>query len=367
MADGTRRGRNIVIGVVVALVVALVALRMALPHVAKRYVNDTLDQHPVYDGRIGDVDIALVRGAYAIHDIEVVKQNGEVVEPFFAAEVVDLSVLWSALWKGSVAGEIVMTKPRLNFVTDDDPGADQTGAEGEGEDANWREIVLELFPVRIDRLVIVDGEVRYVDRTAEPLVIDVELEGVQAEATNLTNVRDLPEEQLTATIVATGRDENYGDLELDARFDSLAEHPTFDLDLRLAGLRMIAFNEFLSRYGKFDLEQGRMDLNLEIAASDGNFEGYVKPVLYDVEILAKDEIRREGVKGVVDAVAGVVKGIFTNPEEKQLATRIPVSGTFDDPDVGVWDAVFGAVRNAFIEALENGIDNTISMADAEGD
>lgn len=69
----------------VALVVTavLVGLRVALPQLVQDYVNKKLDEMPEYDGRIGDVDMHLWRGAYSIQSIEIVKTEGDVPVPFF--------------------------------------------------------------------------------------------------------------------------------------------------------------------------------------------------------------------------------------------------------------------------------------------
>src|SRR5438552_14901605 len=66
------------------LAVLLVALRLALPHFVKNYVNRTLSEIPGYRGRVGDIDIALWRGAYTIHGLDLVKTDGKVPVPFFS-------------------------------------------------------------------------------------------------------------------------------------------------------------------------------------------------------------------------------------------------------------------------------------------
>jgi hypothetical protein len=67
-------------------------LRIALPHIVRKYVNKKLDEMPEYDGRIGDVDIHLWRGAYSIQGIEIIKTEGDVPVPFFSSRRVMFSV-----------------------------------------------------------------------------------------------------------------------------------------------------------------------------------------------------------------------------------------------------------------------------------
>src|SRR6476659_2401286 len=86
------------VGLVVVLAVLLIAIRLALPHLVRNYVNRTLSMIPDYRGEVGDIDIHLWRGAYTIHDAKVVRTSGKVPVPFFSAPRVDLSVQWRELF-----------------------------------------------------------------------------------------------------------------------------------------------------------------------------------------------------------------------------------------------------------------------------
>ena len=74
------------------IVVILIAVRLALPYVLKDYANRQLNKSHDYGGSIGDVTVHLWRGAYRIHNINIVKRDGEVSTPFFSANYLDLSL-----------------------------------------------------------------------------------------------------------------------------------------------------------------------------------------------------------------------------------------------------------------------------------
>src|SRR4051812_42921684 len=65
------------------IIVLLVIGRLMLPWALRSYVNRTLDQNPLYDGKIGDIDVHLWRGAYSIQDVRLVKTTGNVPVPLF--------------------------------------------------------------------------------------------------------------------------------------------------------------------------------------------------------------------------------------------------------------------------------------------
>src|SRR5437868_10719154 len=122
----------------VGLLILLVAARMALPTFLRYYVNRVIDQNPLYEGKIGLIEVHLYRGAYTIDDVRLLKRTGTVPVPLFAAKKVDLAIQWDALAHGKVVGRVKFERPELNFV--DSGGGDesqgQTGAGGP-----WLEII----------------------------------------------------------------------------------------------------------------------------------------------------------------------------------------------------------------------------------
>lgn len=359
-----RRIGRIVAWIGIGLLVALIVFRIALPTLVRDYVNRVLDKDPDYDGSIQDVDISLVRGAYVIHGVEIVDTRGDAPLPLFSSDQVDLSVKWKALLKGALVGEIEVLRPRINFVNGPTKETDQTG-----EDADWRDMVLDLFPLRIDRLAIVDGEVHYADFEANPKV-DVKVSQIQVEANNLTNSEKVAD-TLMATIVGSGRPMDLGIARVQVELDPFADKPTFDLNFEMRDVELVKLNDLIEAYAKFDVESGEMDAFVEVAARDGKFTGYVKPVLENVKVVSlKKEIQEDKdnpLKILWETVVGGAKGVLNNEPHEQLATRIPISGSFDDPKIAPWATVASALHNAFIEALSNSLDNDINFRDAPGD
>ena len=91
MRLNVRKGWFVGLGI---LIVVLIGLRAAAPFAVQRYVNRVLDRAEGYNGRIGDVDLALIRGAYQIEDVEILKSDGKVPVPLFKSPLVDLSIEW---------------------------------------------------------------------------------------------------------------------------------------------------------------------------------------------------------------------------------------------------------------------------------
>jgi hypothetical protein len=354
-----RRKRNLLIALA-AIAVILIGIRIALAPVILHFANSKLDQIPEYRGHIGDVDLALFRGAYQIKDVSLRKVQGASSVPFFAADLVDLSVEWGALLHGKLVGEVELHGPRLNFVVAPSKKASQTGI-----DSSWQDRSKELFPLDINRLQIYNGEIHFRDLTRTPKV-DVHLDQIDAVAKGLTT-RPHGQEALPATFHATGRAMDHAKLRLDMKLDPWARDPTFDMDGELTGLELKTLNDFLKAYAKIDAEGGTFSLYTEMAAEKGNFKGYVKPILKDVKIFSPGKKDEGGLlQSAWEAMVGGVESILENRPKDQLATQVPLAGKFKNPRAGLWASVGYLLRNGFIRALSPSLTHSIDFGDVTG-
>ncbi len=346
----------IVLGVVILL---LVAIRIALEPIVEKYVNHVLAKNESYTGSIDDVDLHLWRGAYQIQGLLLEKRDGTSTVPFLDIPETDLSVEWKALLHGSVVAEIELRQPKVNFVG----GSGESNQAGGGTD--WRQTVKDLVPLKINRFAIVDGEVHYADPTASPKV-DLEVNDLDVEATNLTNSEDLSG-TLVANVKARGKPLGLGQFDLTASLDPYADLPTFDLNASMKGVPLVKGNDFLKAYGKLDLEAGTLDAYTELASKDGKFKGYVKPLLHDTKVVSlKKDLKESGpLQTAWETAVGAVKGILANDKTENVATVVPIEGSFKDPKVNAWATIGEALRNAFIQALFGGLEGTITMKDVE--
>jgi hypothetical protein len=348
-------------GLALALIAGLIAFRLALPGLVRDYVNEKLDTIPEYDGHVGDVDIHLIRGAYSIDDVDILKTTGRVPAPFFAARRVDFSMEWRELFHGALVGEIWVDQGKVNFVKGETEEESQTRIDGA-----WLEVVQDLFPFRINRFEIVDGEVWFRDFHSNPKV-DVYLTNMFAVATNIHNTRDLKSE-LPADFRAVGNTLGEGKVTVHVKLDPLRDEPNFDLELALVNMDLVALNDLLEAYGKFNVKRGTFEVFAEIAGDDGGFDGYVKPFFKDLDVFELKDDSDNPLKLAWQAiVAGAVK-LFKNHPEDQVATKIPVTGTFEKTDVDLWTTLVNVLRNAFVEAFRARLDDSIDLfnRDQEG-
>ena len=274
--------------------------------------------------------------------------------PFFAAEVIDLSVEWKALFKGGLVGEIEVRRPILNFVKGPTEETSQTKIDKE-----WQDIVNELMPLKLNRFEIVEGEIHYLDYYSSPKV-DVFTSNIYILAENLSNVTDSTN-LLPSTV--TGSAEIYGGkAKLNMKLDALNKTPTFDMNAEMIGLNLVEVNDFLKAYGKFDVQKGSFGVYTEAAAKDGKIIGYTKPIIKDLDVIEwKDEKEDPLGQKLLESVIGLGGWIFKNKSEDQVATEIEFEGELKDPAINVWSIIGETLRNAFIEALYPSLEHTINI------
>lgn len=339
------------------ILLALVILRLCLPTLVKRYVNNTLSKIPGYTGRVGNIDIALWRGAYGIDDLRLLKTNGDAPVPFFSAKNINLSIQWKELFHGALVGRIRLTEPSLNFVGGTDESQKQTEI-----DASWQDRVQELFPLDINRFQIINGEVHFHNFQAKP-PINIHLDQINLLAENLSNSRERYD-KLLASIEATARPMNHGSVSLKTRLNPFADQPTFDLTAEIENVEVTAFHDFVVHYGKVKPLDGTISIYSEAVAEKGGFRGYVKPILKDLKVEDLEKKNMSVLEKVQSWATEFLTKILKNRKQNTVATKVEFSGTFEDPKTGIFSAIRYVLRNAFIKALEPQIENSLNLNEA---
>lgn len=151
-----------------------------------------------------------------------------------------------------------------------------------------------------------------------------------------------------ATLTAGGRPMDAGRFDVKGRFRSDAAGAEVDLDLAVQTLALATLNEALAAHGALPLASGTFSLALDANVRRGRISGEVTPVLADVEVREKEDAGF--VRSVAETTVDAVTGLLEN-ERGDIATRTTLSGTLPSPSVGVWEALVGLLRNAYVEAV----------------
>src|ERR1035437_2569132 len=265
--------------ILIGIAVLLIIIRLILPYVVLHYANKTLANMKGYYGHIDDIDLSIYRGAYIINDIYLNKLDSvsNKQTDFFKSKNIDLSIEWGALFHGSIVGELVFESPQLIFTKDKTDLSDV-----KKDTTDFRKLLKDFMPLKLNRFEVNNGDLHYTDNSATPKV-DVSLKQTRILALNLRSVTD-DKVELPSTVTAHASVYE-GTLNFDMKLDALADNATFDLNAEIKNVNLVLLNDFLKAYGNFDVTRGNFGLYTEMAAKDGKFKGYVKPIIKDLKVV----------------------------------------------------------------------------------
>lgn len=345
------------IGIISLLILLLIAARLYLNIWLPRYVNNALGNIKGYEGSVEDIDIALYRGAYKIHNLKIYKKTGNIPTPFVDIDTIDLSIQWRALLHGRIVSNAELTKPVINFAV---------GKSGEitqyGGGVDWSKTIRDLMPIDINLVTFKDGKLTYQDFSANPKV-NVYINNMSGEIRNLRNVVD-KDKQLPSTLIVRGNSIGGGDLDMTGKMNILRPIPDMDIETRLEHVNLPALSNYSNAYAAIDIKKGNLNVYSEFIVKNNKVSGYVKPIATDISLI---DLRKTSnpIKLAWETLVSVVVEIFTNHSKDQFATKIPLEGDLDNVDTDSWATIAGIIENAFINAFKNGLDRDVDFGKPE--
>ncbi len=340
--------RKIVLWSALVLCLILIGGRIYLPFWVTDYVNKTLDNVPGYTGSISDVDISLLRGAYTIYDLKLMKKVRDIPVPFIDIKSTDFSLQWGALFKGSIVGDVTLNQPVINFATGKSGQTSQTGTE-----TDWTKPIKDLMPLDINWVEIHNGKITYKNFNTKPS-IDLFINNLELKATNIRNV-DEKNAALPSTLVASGKSIGGGDVRVDGKLNILRKVPDMEIKSKLEHVSLPALNNYARAFAAIDFNDGKFDFYSDLNVKDGRVSGFIKPLLSNIDLIDWKNPDPNPLNVIWESAVSVVLEIFSNQSKDQVATQITLEGNIDNPETDFWSTINGILRNAFVKAYSNTI------------
>lgn len=321
--------------------VVLAAVRAALPSIVRSRINDSLSRVEGWDARVGGVDLALLRGGLVLRDIRA-EGKGTKVKASVARAAVNVS--WSQLLRRRLVASVDLSRPRgaMTVRRADKEKMKAASRKLEKEARIVFPNLKDLFPFRIDRFAVRDGELLVAEGE-----LSSKLTGVYFSVDGLTNIgKDARASGEAGAEVSGG-----GTARLDFHIDPSARPPAFDFTLAVKKVQLAALNPLLRAGFGMDVEKGLFELVAEATSTGGGFHGYVKSFVEDLKMGPTGGEGGGAMKVLKEAVVGAVAAVLKNRKTDAVAGKVPFEGRYDDPDIGVWEALASVLRNAFITGL----------------
>jgi len=349
--------------VIAVIVVLLVVGRILLPGFLKKEINQRLAAIPGYTGHVDSVGVQLWHGGYSMHNLIIEKKAGKQLEPFVNTGEIHFSLAYRELLHGRVVSDVILDRAEVNFVRSASPEesqdlgkAPQAGGHAPAPDKRWQKVVDDLFPLDITHLALTNSRIHYVDTVNQPRV-DLSIDHLLVEMTGLRNRPDPKGGAFPARVNISGETIGRGKLTVYMELEPLADKPHFQVHASVENVDLTALNEFLMAYVGVDVSRGTFQLYTEINAANGQFEGYIKPLLTDLDFKTKSDEKKSVFQKLWKDLVSATTKVLRDRDHKQVATLVPFSGKFSaTTDVQIWTTLGNLFRNGFIEAIRRGLE-----------
>jgi len=204
--------------------------------------------------------------------------------------------------------------------------------------------------LQVDTFSLSDSQIGFVDEAAKPSY-RLFLSGLDLEVESLGNQAGQGRSRFQARGAFMGNAATV----VSGGFQSTAGPLDFDVHLQLDDAQLPALNDFLLAHAGVDVAEGRFSVYTEIAVKNGQVNGYVKPLVWDLKISdrRKDQAKPFG-KRVEMHLLQFLAGILKNHSSQKVATIITVSGSTSHPKSGEWKAIRRLIGNGLAHAIVSG-------------
>lgn len=136
-----------------------------------------------------------------------------------------------------------------------------------------------------------------------------------------------------------------------------------DLQLKIDKTQMTALNDLLRAYGNFDVSAGVFSLVSELRIKNDSISGYLKPFFSDMQVYDKHKDRgRSFTHKAYEVLVGAAAKILENRQSQDVATKVNIKGSPNDPQASSWQIVAQLLKNAFFKAILPGFEKEAGKA-----
>ena len=257
----------------------------------------------------------------------------------------------------AVVSAIKLVQPKIRILHAASPPSDAAAAPkaerptSPSEVVDLNDLLHKITPLEVDHIDVLDGQVAFVD-TSRKERPEIWLHDLQLSVENLTNRVRLTEGR-PVLLTASGTLARSGTVSILITADPFEKGLTFSGRAAVVGLETSELYRFVEPATKLQAPQGTIDIFVEFDCRNGLLTGGVKPVLKNVKIRPNDKNPLSVLKAwVVDLAVKLFSDRVR--DRNAVATVLPIKGTLTGPDLELWPAIFGVLRNAFVEGLASG-------------
>ncbi len=330
------RRRRRLLRIITAIIGILVIVRIALPFVALRYLNQKLARELEYVGHVDDLDISLMSRSITLKGIVVKKKNGQVAIPYFTCNAIHVHML---SYKER-ASEITVDSCVLNLVRGKDKIASQFTL-GKG----WRKLAKEM-PLKPDKFTLHSGELHFIEKYRSP-DIDLSMKNVKIEGTNLKNLSK--DTGLMPSLVKIEGDLEGGKLKSEIKLNPKKEALRIEAATSFSPVNVERIKNFLIAYAGFDVKSGTLSASSVIKVGNNRLDGFIDPVARDLVFYDQEEDKKKKFGAQVKQLAlQVAAKVLDKPKTEKISMRIELHGPLKQVKLDVWQIILDGLKRSII-------------------
>jgi hypothetical protein len=340
----------------VVTLVLLIAVRVALGPLMTHFTQKGLDSLTGYKGTFSTVSVSLLPMRVTITDLRLVEDGTDVKDAVLYIKDLRAQVAWTGLLEGRLVAAVIANHAHFRLLmgqTEAPPevkeAAKQAVAEVKRNELNLGKTLEAVVPLRVDRFELRDSEVTLVDAN-DAKRPHFWIKDIEFVAENLVT-RDELDENVPLLMTARATVQKTGVLKLMLMIDLLAPKPAFTGQVQLSGLKLESLYAWAAAKAGVS-PHGKLDAFVNVNSAEGALRGEVKVMAHEVHV---EPIPGDLANGLRAAAANIAFAVLKDEKKgRVVATTLPLRGSLEQPDVQVWPAVLGVVRNAFVDSLEWG-------------
>ena len=201
--------------------------------------------------------------------------------------------------------------------------------------------------LQVDHLALTQGEVGVVDQSGRP-PYRLFISGLDLNLDHLSNQGSLGR----STFQGRGAFMGHGVARLSGGGRMTAMPADFDVHLRVEKARLPDLNGLFMAHAGLTVARGEYDLYSEFTVRQGRVDGYLKPILTQVQVYDRrvDRTKPFGKRVAMHLAQGLAD-LFKNRSSEDIATVTRVSGPTRAPRTSEWQTLKQLLGNGFFRAI----------------
>ncbi len=330
-----------------ALGLALIVAVLSLQPLARSQTRKLLDGLKGVKADFSDVHVSIFPLRYRITHLKIREEKPKTKEPVFYAEEIAVTVRWSRLLTGHLAGTVTGQKAKL--VLHQPPEGSQIRLPP------IEEVVP--FPGILKRGQIDGSEVLYV-WVREKNQPSVWFHDIVATLENVGSRPDLVEGLMVLS--ANGRVQRSGTMTVQVTADPYATPLSFAGKASVSRFDPAEMNALIDSTQGVKLTPGRFDMQMSFECRKGRLHGWLEPRLTGTQLTAADG----DVGSALKAIFGKISLSVASPADgTDSSGRITFEDDLTDPKRQLWPTLEKVVENAFLLGLQESIKRNVSPRD----